>query len=484
MILAAIVGLPAALAIWIAILSKWQRGMYMLILFMPFASGLAVYLRPNPAGALLKDFLFVLPIYAVFLLLHMRDFRHTRIPAPITLLFIAFAAIILLQMFNPSLQNVLSGAIGIKVWILYIPLAYLASAWIVRAEDLIKVLRMATAVALIPCVIGLTQFIMSSTVGYEQTMTLFYGNQAAAVTQGFATFQLGADFYRIPSTFSFVSQYSGFVLMMLAVTYMHQSVEPHLGWRLFAKIMTGLVFVACMLSGARANFVFAPVLLLVILFLDAKLTRMAIWLLFGPFIMILTLQTAGLDVFAVADKTGGLVTNYGSDLVIPDLINSLVNYPLGKGVGTNTGAARNIMSAAEIAAMPHPVEGYYAKAIIELGIPGLIVLLLILFSIGAYALGIHRTTKEPMKRSCTAAITGFIIVMAVHSFKGWQIELDPVNVWYWILVGIIFKLPELRFDSVVEARRAAEAAKGQQKNRRPQRGRGRRRPPHAARVRR
>ena len=36
------------------------------------------------------------------------------------------------------------GAVGIKVWLLYIPLAYLASALILRAEDLIVLLRIAT----------------------------------------------------------------------------------------------------------------------------------------------------------------------------------------------------------------------------------------------------------------------------------------------------------------------------------------------------
>jgi hypothetical protein len=103
---------------------------------------------------------------------------------------------------------------------------------------------------------------------------------------------------------------------------------------------------------------------------------------------------------------------------------------------------------------------------------------MILFSIGVYALGIHRTTKEPMKRSCTAAITGFIIIMAVHSFKGWQIELDPINVWYWLLVGILFRLPELRFDTVVEARRQAEAVKkGRQRPTRRQRTAQRKRVP-------
>lgn len=469
MIAVAILGLPVVLAIWIAILSKWQRGLYMLVVYLPFASGIAVLLRPNPFGALFKDFLFVLPVYAVFILLHMRDFRHVRIPTPLTLMFVAFAAIILLQMFNPSVKDVVAGAIGIKVWLLYIPLAYLASAMITRTEDLLALLRLATAVSLIPCGLGILQFSMSSTVGYQETMTLFYGSNAAAVTQNFAEFNMGASFFRIPSTFSFVTQYSGYALMMLAVTYMHQSVDPNPGWRLFAKIMTGVVFVAAILSGARSNFLFAPMLLFVILFLDAKLTRMAIWLLLGPFIMITTLQTAGLDVFTVADRTGGLVSTYGSDLVIPDLINSLVNFPFGQGVGTNTGASRNLMSPSQIAAMPPMIEGYYAKSIIELGIPGLIILLAILFSIAVYALGIHRKSQDPMARSCSAAITGFIIIMAVHSFKGWQIDLDPINVWYWLLVGILFRLPDLKFDALAQARRLAEQEKRRQRTRRPQR---------------
>ena len=205
----ALIGLLVALAVWVAILSKWQRGVMMLILFLPFGSGLALMLRPNPFGALVKDFLFVLPIYAVFLIFHMREFQNSRIPTPITLMFVTFGGLVLLQMFNPSVLNVISGAIGVKVWLMYIPMAYLASAMIIRAEDMIGLLRAATTVAVIPCGIGILQFGMSSTIGYEETMTMFYGNNAAAATQGFAAFNLGADFYRIPSTFSFVTQYSG-----------------------------------------------------------------------------------------------------------------------------------------------------------------------------------------------------------------------------------------------------------------------------------
>lgn len=477
----AMLGIPAALAIWLAIGAKWQRGIWMLIAFVPFAGAVSLILKPNPAGALVKDLLFVLPTYFVFLILHMRELRYSRIPSLITLFLIALAAIVLLQTFNPGVSNVIYGAVGIKVWLLYIPLCYLASALIIRAEDLINLLRLATAISVIPCGLGITQYIMCTTLGYEAAMTFFYGEHAYAVTQRFAMTSLGTDLFRIPSTFSYVTQYSGYTLMMLAITYMHGNIEPHPSWRLFAKIMMGVVLVASLLSGARANFLFAPMLLLTILFLDAKLTRLVLWLVFGPIVIFGTLQAAGLDLFAVADKTSGLTSDYGANLVLPDLINSLVKYPLGLGVGTNTGGARSLMSTAELAALPHPIEGYYAKAIIELGIPGLLVLLLILFTLGVYSIRIHLNLRSAMARSCSAAIAAFIIIMAIHSFKGWQIDLDPINVWYWILVGIIFRLPELNFDATAEARRLADQEKQQRKTRRPQRRAGR--APHMSRYR-
>jgi hypothetical protein len=36
--------------------------------------------------------------------------------------------------------------------------------------------------------------------------------------------------------------------------------------------------------------------------------------------------------------------------------------------------------------------------------------------------------------------------MALNSFKGWQMDLDPINVYFWHFTGILFKLPyvELR----------------------------------------
>ena len=30
--------------------------------------------------------------------------------------------------------------------------------------------------------------------------------------------------------------------------------------------------------------------------------------------------------------------------------------------------------------------------------------------------------------------------MALNSFKGWQIDLDPINVYFWVFAGFLLKL--------------------------------------------
>ena len=458
LMLAIMVGVPVFLALWLAIFLKWQRGFWMLLVFLPFAGAVTLFLRPNPAGPLLKDFLFVIPLYVVFFMLHTDELRRVRIPGALTLLLIVFAGLVLLQLFNPNIKRFAIGLVGAKVWLMYLPLIYVSAAFFRKPEDLIKVLRVAVALAVIPSVLGLVQFMMCASIGYKTTMAIFYGANAADVTQNFASFFMGAEFYRIPSTFSYVTQYSGYCLMMIPVVYLLQSVESDVRWRNFARIMMAVVFAASMLSGARTNFLFAPLLYMTILFLDAKLTRMAAGLVFGPIVMVSTLQAAGLDALGIFGATGGLATTYGRDLVLAELIQSIAQNPFGRGVGMNTGPALNLMSEAEKAAT-HNVEGYYSKAVIELGFIGMMLVIMIFAALILYGLQLRQRLRDPMARSAASAIVAFIMIMALHSGKGWQIDLDPINVWFWVLVGILFRLPYLDFSEVARARRLAEAGR-------------------------
>ena len=212
-----------------------------------------------------------------------------------------------------------------------------------------------------------------------------------------------------------------------------------------------LVVAASMLSGSRGNWLFTPLLFLMILLIDAKLTRLAIGLIFGPVLMMATVYAAGIDIFLAFESTAGLTREYGQDLVIPDLIRALTNSPLGSGTGINTGGATNMMSEFERATTVM-TEGYYAKAIIELGIPGLILVIMIIATLILFGLNLRHRLRDPKARSCAAAITAFLIVIGMHSFKGWLVDLDPINVWYWILAGILFALPRIRLEDLSQPR--------------------------------
>lgn len=447
MLFAIVIGTPVAFALWLLILFNWRRGYWMLLLYIPFAGLVTLALRPSPIGTLLKDLLFVLPIYAVFFLLNARELQRVQIPKLLTLLLVLFASLTMLQLFNPNIKNFVAGVIGVKVWLLYLPMLYISAAFFSSADVLLRVLRVSTVLTVISCSLGLIQFVVGQIIGYEEVMILMYRSAAAAATQNFASFNMGAEFFRIPSTFSFPAQYAGFCLVMMPVIYMLQTIETEPRWRLFARVAMILLFAASVLSGSRGNWLFTPLLFLMILLIDAKLSRLAVGIVFGPVMMLATLYAAGFDIFLLFESTAGLTQEYGRDLVIPDLIRALTNNPLGSGTGVNTGGATNVMSEIERATTVM-TEGYYAKAIIELGIPGLALLLMIIASVILFGLNLRHQLRDPKARSCAAAITAFLIIIALHSFKGWLVDLDPINVWYWILVGILFALPGLRLDDL------------------------------------
>jgi hypothetical protein len=61
------------------------------------------------------------------------------------------------------------------------------------------------------------------------------------------------------------------------------------------------------------------------------------------------------------------------------------------------------------------------------------------------------------------------MILTLHSGKGWQIELDPINVWFWMLAGILFRPPYMDFTELARRRGEADTEAESRKHRqRPQ----------------
>ncbi|GAG01285.1 unnamed protein product, partial [marine sediment metagenome] len=239
-------------------LMNWRWGIYGLLLYLPFAGVPVLAMYPaTRVPLLLKDFLFVIPAYVGFLASCTMRKKPILFPGAPVVLLVALAALVIIQLFNPVLHNRLVGLIGLKIWLFYVPLFFLGYHLLDSKKQLLHVLRLMIWVAVVPAAIGVIEAILISR-GYADIVYSLYGPAAPAVTQRFMeTVFLGGGFLRrVPSTFTFVTQYYAFTMSMTAVGYALWRAERVQGRRsVVISFAFGLIILAALLSGSRAPFI-------------------------------------------------------------------------------------------------------------------------------------------------------------------------------------------------------------------------------------
>jgi hypothetical protein len=117
----------------------------------------------------------------------------------------------------------------------------------------------------------------------------------------------------------------------------------------------------------------------------------------------------------------------------------------GMGTGMGTGPARyaTLVSDAFADSDLISIESFYAKCILEIGIPGLVVVLLIFGKVvlRGYAGFLH--LRFTFFHPVAASLLSTMLLICVYLFKGSFIDYDPLNVYFWIFAGILMKLPTL-----------------------------------------
>ncbi len=427
------------------ILVRWPRGYYGLLGYLPFSGAvmLALYPWEGPPFAhplLYKDLFFALPTYLGFL--GMQVLRRTAWPefarAP-ALCILLFALLVFAQAFHPGVPTPAVAAIGLKVWLFYMPLYLLTAALLADLDRLRTLLRMCVVLAVVPCLVGLAQYLLGRLYGHQEVMEAIYGVAAAHVTQEFTVFEVGGRYLapRIPATFSSVTQYFAYTLAMLVPCYILSRCDPARRWRRFGRGMLVLVAVASLLSGARAAFVFVPLLLVLAYGFDRGFSGLPRALLSFSLALVLALGILGVPAGSLFEHVWELLVTYGEQTAYLDLLQAVRNSPFGSGTGTNTGPARYGLDDPEAFVA---VENYYAKAVLELGLVGLLLLWLIFATLIAAAWRARQRLHSPLLRTTACAVLAFFLVMAVNCFKGWLMDLDPINVYFWVYAGIAGRL--------------------------------------------
>jgi O-antigen ligase len=276
-----------------------------------------------------------------------------------------------------------------------------------------------------------------------------YGEAAASVTQDFAEFNLdgGGFLRRVPSTFAFVAQYFAFTAAMVAVTYAWwRSSSERKGSGLRCAVWL-LLLLAGFLSGARAAFLFLPFLMVMILVLEGRTARFAVARLVAPALLLVGVAVA--VVGATAGGVLGHVVEVGVEefdsVFVDGLRQGLATTTVGLGTGVDTNAARYAFGQTDrfVGVGGTWYESWYVKALLELGVAGLALLLALLGVLVATAVRNHRRLRDPRLKVVSASLIGLLLWNLVFNTKAQYLDIDPMNVYFWLFLGLLLKLPEL-----------------------------------------
>jgi hypothetical protein len=418
-------------------LYRWRWSLYAFLIYMP-VSGIPVILTyPRPELILIKDLLFIIPGYLGFVLASRRTGWRTKgVP---TFALAALAFLVLIQAFNPALPNALVALLGIKVWLFYVPLIFLGYHLATSGPDLRRLLGIMSCAAIIPAVIGLIEAILLYAHQSKFVYSL-YGAAAAATTQEFVQNLTGGGMLpRVPSTFTFVFQYFMFTAAMIAVAYAWWRTSG----RRLAFLTWTLMVAASFTSGARGAFIMIPLLVLLIVAIDGRLGRGV-----APVLAVGSLAVGAIflfggvpvDVFSQAGQIGAEEVGIGFLVGIRKALELTV---VGLGTGGATGAARYAAPLQFISPMYGLSESWYVKSLLELGLAGLLLIVVVFGRIIFRALAVHWRLTDPGIKSVSAALLAFLVWTLLYASKGLYIDLDPTNAYLWLFSGVLLGLRNL-----------------------------------------
>jgi hypothetical protein len=443
---AAVVLLGLALVVGV---TDWRRPVHGLLLYLPFSGIPYVLLYPDArASTLLKDALFVLPAYAGFAAYAASRRRRVAERAVPGILLALFATLVVVQVFNPASPGLLVGAIGAKVWLFYVPLCFLGYHLVEDRGQLTGLLRLMSVAAVVPAVVGIAEAVLFRAGRYDLVYG-WYGGAAQSVTQDFTEFTLsdGGSLRRVPSTFPFVAQYFSFTVAMVAVTYAWWRGTPARTRSASRCAVWLLLLLAGLLSGARAAFLFLPLLVVLILVFEGRTARLASARLVAPAMLLLGLAAAVLGSTAggvLSHATAVGVEEFGH-VFVDGFRQGLSRTLMGLGTGIDTNAARYAFGQADrfVGVGGTWYESWYVKALLELGVVGLAILALLFGTLVTKALRQHGHLRDPGLKAVSASLIGLLLWNLVFNIKAQYLDIDPMNVYFWLLLGVLLKLPKL-----------------------------------------
>lgn len=427
----------------------WRRAIITAMVLVVFEGALRKWVLPGAQTTLYlaKDVL-LLGAYVGFFATH-HKFRATQELRLVATVLAAAALYGALQVFNPAIPSLTLALVGWKSYFFYAPLIFIVPVLFDTPWHMLRGLRRYALLCLPIAALGMLQFY--SPVDSPINSYLDHG---AGVTE-IASFGIDHNRARVAGTFAFISGYTAFLMAaaLLLVGLLSTRIwEARDGAILYVTL--GAVLVAMLATGSRAGiyslFLVAPVYLLFSTLsgdLSAKFTMRIAAGMFAVGVATVYFLPEPVDAFLHRAKSSDdTVSRVISPLVEPFEILEKAGL-LGFGIGASHQSASFLVGDASSWWTNGIVaEAETTKVMLELGLPGFILVFLSRVILATLALRAALILRSGPQRAIALALGLFFLL----HLTGAVIFNPTANLYYWFSAGVLFLLH--RFDREVGAR--------------------------------
>ncbi|MGO9639750.1 MAG: hypothetical protein ACLP1Y_00385 [Candidatus Acidiferrales bacterium] len=456
----------AVVAATIYILNDWRSGFYIFVAWLMFEDLARKFLGNNMLVFFAKDFLVAVVYLSCLIARKRRQFESFRPPfwLPLSLFF----WLLVVQVFNTGSPSIFYGLLGLKLYVYYLPLMFVAYALVRTPEELNRFMTFSVILAVVISTIGLWQ----ETVSMDFLSPANLAPELVGLGRLTRMSPLTHQLIHAP-TGVFVSsgRFADFLILMWIIAmgelgYVFLSRRPGAKYAILAL---GTITAGTMLCAIRHAIIFTAISILT---MSAAFLWGAPWhwgqghrlskairrtFLVGAASLLLLME------FSPAIL--GAHWAFLSETMDPTRTGSqfhsrVVEYPLDNlekafdhpdwilGYGTGTASMGSQYVARILGAPPSTsggVENGFGTLLIELGILGLLLWLVWTGTMLYFQWGIVRKLRQTVYFPIAFAIFwySFLLLIPLTYLTISPYENFVNNAYLWILTGIMFRLPQL-----------------------------------------
>jgi hypothetical protein len=449
----------------VAVLNNWRNGLYFFLAWLLFEDFARKYLGNNMAIYFAKDFLALVVYLSFFVAYRRKEFNSFRPPFLVpVLLFVWFGV---MQIFNPASTSLVFGLLGFKLFFYYIPLLFVGYALIDSEAKLRQFFFVNLILGTIIVSLGIAQAILGHT--FLNPVNLAEEIRSSSTLYRVAPIS-GAILYRPNSVFVSTGRFGNFLLVtwLLVFGFSSYLLFRHKRGRSLAFIVLGLTAGALALCSSRGVVLWSAGSAIIgsIAFLWGAPWRqrevirvlrtvqraaagvvLAMVLLFFIFPEALLSRVAFYTETLTPGSTNSELQNRTWDYPLRNFLGafSYERWPYGYGIGTASLGTQYVAKFFHATPPAGWVESGFGVLVLEMGIGGLILWLVMSFAIVFSAWKVVKRLRGSPYFSIAFVIFWYAgLLLLPITFTGMQAYQDFVlNAYLWLLLGILFRLPTL-----------------------------------------